>query len=44
MHDAFHHNSTLQGYTGLETTWANEMNFGVNDAPGAGLIAQPFNL
>ena len=30
-----------------ETTWANEMNFGMNHAPGAGLITHfnfPFNL
>ena len=30
--------------TGLGTTWANEMNLGVNHAPGAGLIAQIVNL
>ena len=29
------------GYTRQETTLANEMNFVVNHAPGAGLIAQP---
>ena len=33
--------SALQGCTGLGTTWANEMNFDVNHAPGAGLIARP---
>ena len=29
-------------YTG--TTWANEMNFCMNHAPGAGSITHPFNL
>ena len=31
--------SALEGYTGLETTSANEMNFVMNHAPGAGSIA-----
>ena len=35
------HNSALEGYTAPETTWANEMNFIMNHAPGAGSIARP---
>ena len=35
------HDSALKGYTGLETTWANEMNFVMHHAPGAGTIARP---
>ena len=31
--------SILQGYTGPGTTWANGMNFSMNHAPGAALIA-----
>ena len=38
------HNSALKGYTGPETTWANEMDFGKNYAWGAGSIAQPVDL
>ena len=34
------HNSVLQGSTGPGTTWANEMNFGMNHAPGPGSITQ----
>ena len=30
------HNSTLLDYTGPGTTWANEMNFVMIHAPGAG--------
>ena len=30
-------------HTGLGTTWANEMNFTMNHAPGVGLIAQPID-
>ena len=26
------------------TTWTNEMNFGMNHAPGAGLIALPVDM
>ena len=33
------HDAALQGYTGVRTTQANEMNFDVNHAPGAGSIA-----
>ena len=33
------HDSTLCGYTGLGTAWANEMNFVTNHAAGAGSIA-----
>ena len=33
------HDSALLGYAGPGTTWANEMNFVMNHAPGAGSIA-----
>ena len=36
MNAVLGHNSALQGYTGSETTWTNEMNFVMNHAPGAG--------
>ena len=42
-HDAAMDNTILY-YTGPGTTWANEMNFGMNHAPGAGLIARPVDL
>ena len=32
------HDSVLQGYTSPGTTWANDMNFIMNHAPGAGSI------
>ena len=32
------HNSALKGYTGPGTTLANEINFVMNYAPGAGSI------
>ena len=35
------HASTLEGYIGLGTAWANKVNFVMNYAPGAGSIAQP---
>ena len=35
------HDSELQGYTGPGTTWANEMYYAMNHAPGAGSIARP---
>ena len=38
------HNAALKGYIGPGTAWANEMNFWINYAPGAGLIAQPVDL
>ena len=34
------HEFALYGYTGMETTCANEMNFGLNHAPDAGSITQ----
>ena len=34
------HDFALQGYTGPEATWENEMNF-MNHAPGAVSIARP---
>ena len=34
------HDSALQGYTGQGTTLPNDMNFAVNQAPGAGPIAR----
>ena len=33
------HDSALKGFTGPGTTWANEINFVMNHAPGAGSIA-----
>ena len=41
MNGVINHDSVLQGYTELGTTWANEMNFVMNHAPGAGLLARP---
>ena len=38
MNGVLGHDSGLQGKPG--TTWANEMNFGANHAPNAGVIAQ----
>ena len=38
------HDSVLWGYSGPGTTKANEIDFSVNHAPGAGLIAWPVNL
>ena len=38
--DVLGHDSALSGYTGPGKIWANEMNFVVNHAPGAGLFAQ----
>ena len=35
--------SVLKGYTGPGTTWANEMNFAMHFAPGAGSIARPLD-
>ena len=34
MNGVLSHKSALLGYTGLSTTWANEMNFLMNHAPG----------
>ena len=34
------HDSVLYGYTGQGITWANEMNFGMKHAPGAGSITR----
>ena len=41
MNGVLGHDSALQVYAGLETTWANEMNLVLNHAPGAGPIARP---
>ena len=41
MNGVLGHNSALEGYTRQGTTWDNEMNFGMNHAPGVGLIARP---
>ena len=41
MNGDFGHDAALWGYARLETTWANEMNFGMNHDPGAGLIMKP---
>ena len=38
------HNCVVQGYTGHGTTWANEMNFAIKHAPGAGSITQSVDL
>ena len=38
------HNAALQGYTGPGTTLANEMNFGMNHAPGTGSITRTVDL
>ena len=35
------HDSAHEGYTGPGTICANEMNFTMNHAPGAALIARP---
>ena len=44
MNGVFGNNSELEGHTGMGTTWANEMNFGMNRVPDARSIAQPINL
>ena len=41
MHGVLDHESALEGYTGPGTTSANEINFVMNHAPGAGSIARP---
>ena len=41
MNAVLGHDSALLGYTGLRTTWANAMNFVMNNASGAGSIARP---
>ena len=41
MNSVLDHDSALKGYTGPRTTWANEMNFVMTHAPGAGEIARP---
>ena len=40
MDGVLDHDSALQGYTGPGITWANEINFVMNHAPGAGSIAR----
>ena len=35
---ALGHDFALKGYAGSGTTWAKEMNFVMDHAPGAGLI------
>ena len=44
MSSVLGNSSALQGYTGPGTTFANEMNFGMNHAPGARSICQNVNL
>ena len=39
MNGVLGHDFQLKDYTGPGTTWANEMNFVINHASGAGLIA-----
>ena len=41
MNGVLGHDSALQGYAGPGTTWDNEMNFFMYNAPSAGLIARP---
>ena len=40
MIGVLNHDSTLQGYTGPGTTWANEMKFVMNHAESKGLWMQ----
>ena len=44
MNAVLGNNSALEDYAVPWTTWANEINFGMNHAPGAGSIAQPVDL
>ena len=41
MNGSLDHDSALKGYTGPGTILANEINFVMDHAPGAGLIACP---
>ena len=41
MNGVLGHDCALYGYTGPGTTCTNEMNFGMNQAPGAGSLARP---
>ena len=41
MNGVLGHNSALVKLYWAGATWANEMNFVMNQAPGTGLIAQP---
>ena len=41
MNGVLGHDYALEGYIGARTTWANEMNFSMNHAPGAGSISRP---
>ena len=40
MNGVSHHDAALLGYIEPGTTWADEMNFVVNHAPGAGSITR----
>ena len=40
MNGGLSHDSALQGYTGLGTTWADGINFFMNHASGAGPVDQ----
>ena len=44
MSGVLDHVAALKGYNGPGTIWANEINFGMNHVPGAGLTALPVNL
>ena len=44
MNGVLGHSSAWQGYTGPGTTCANEMNYVMNHAPGAGSLARPVDL
>ena len=41
MNGMLGNDSVMQSYAGKGTTRANEMNFGMNRAPGAGSITRP---
>ena len=41
MNGVLGYESVMYGYTGTETTWANEMNIVMNHAPGLGLTTYP---
>ena len=44
MNGVIGHDSALQGLTREMATWANEINFDMNHAPGVGLIARPVDI
>ena len=44
MNGVLGHAAAWKRYTGQGTTWADEMNYGMNHAPGARPIARPVDL